>query len=114
MSQSIQIEAQLLILSILTGAALMMAYDILRILRMMIPHSWAVIGVEDLLYWCVAGFATFYLLYRENDGSLRMYVIGAVLLTMIAYDRCFSRFFLKLLKKMGRWIKIELLKRNRK
>lgn len=114
MSQNIQIEAQLLVLSILTGAALMMAYDVLRILRMLIPHSWAVIGVEDLLYWCMAGLLVFYLLYRENDGSLRMYVIGTVLLTMVAYDRCFSRFFLKLLKKAGRWIRIKILKRNRK
>lgn len=114
MSQNIQMEAQLLVLSIFTGAVLMMAYDVLRILRMMIPHSWAVIGAEDLLYWCVAGFFVFYLLYRENDGSLRMYVIGTVLLTMVAYDRCFSRFFLKLLKKAGRWIRIKILKRTRK
>ncbi len=114
MSQNIQIEAQLLALSILTGAALMMAYDVLRILRLLIPHSWAVIGVEDLFYWCAAGLSVFYLLYRENDGSLRMYVIGTVLLTMVAYDRCFSRFFLKLLKKTGRWIRMKLLKRSRR
>lgn len=114
MSQNIQIEAQLLALSILTGAALMMAYDVLRILRMLIPHSWAAIGAEDLLYWCAAGLAVFYLLYRENDGSLRMYVIGTVLFAMVAYDRCFSRFFLKVLKKAGRWIRIKILKRNRR
>lgn len=114
MSPNIQIEAQLLCFSILTGVALMMAYDVLRILRMLIPHSWTVIGLEDLLYWCAAGLATFYLLYRQNDGSLRMYVIGTVLLAMVAYDRCFGRFFLKLLKKMGGWIKINVIKRNRK
>lgn len=114
MSQNIQIEAQLLALSILTGAALMMAYDVLRILRMLIPHSWAAIGAEDLLYWCAAGLVVFYLLYRENDGSLRMYVIGTVLFAMVAYDRCFSRFFLKVLKKAGRWIRIKILKRNRR
>lgn len=114
MSQNIQTEAQLLVLSILTGVTLMIAYDILRILRLVIPHSWAVIGAEDLLYWCAAGLATFYLLYRENDGSLRMYVIGTVILSMVAYDRCVSRFFLKLLKKAGRWIRIKLIKRNRK
>lgn len=114
MSRNIQIEAQLLLLSIGTGAALMMAYDILRILRLLIPHSWAVIGVEDLLYWCAAGLATFYLLYRENDGSLRMYVIGTVLLTMVAYDRWVSRFFLKLLKKTGRWIRMKIRVSNRK
>lgn len=114
MSQNIQVEAQILFLSILTGAALMAAYDALRILRLLIPHGWAAIGVEDLLYWCAAGFATFYLLYRENDGSLRLYVIGTVLLSMAAYDRCFSRFFLKLLKKAGRWIKMKIIVRNRK
>lgn len=114
MSQNILIEARLLGASVLTGAFLMLVYDLLRILRMIIPHGWAAVGVEDLLYWCMAGLATFYLLYRENDGSLRLFMIGTVLLSMTVYDRCFSRFFLKLLKKAGLWIRINLLKRNRK
>lgn len=93
MSPNIQIEARLLILSLLTGAGLMALYDVLRVFRLLVRHGWLWMGVEDLLYWIFAGFATFYLLYRENDGALRLYVIGSVLLAMIIYDRTFSAFF---------------------
>lgn len=113
MSQNIRMEAELLLLSIMTGAALMALYDVLRIFRLIIRHSWIFVGIEDLLYWIAAGIATFYLLYRENDGSLRCYVIVTVFLTMLVYDRILSRFLIKLLKKAGLWIKIKLLRRNR-
>lgn len=102
MSSDIQIEARMLMLSALTGAGLMVLYDALRVLRLLISHSWFWIGVEDLLYWVFSGFATFYLLYRENDGAIRIYVIGTVLLFMIIYDRVCSVFLLKVLKKAGR------------
>lgn len=110
MSPDIQIEARLLALSILTGAGLMALYDVLRLLRLLVRHGWLLVGVEDLCYWVFSGFATFYLLYRENDGALRLYVIGAVLLSMVVYDRVCSVNFLKVLKKAGRWIRINILK----
>lgn len=109
MSQNIQAEAQILVLSLLTGAGLMAVYDVLRILRLLIPHRPAVTGIEDVLYWCMSAFVTFYLLYRENDGGLRLYVIGSVLLAMVVYDRLCSAIFLKVLKNTGRWIKIKLI-----
>lgn len=113
MSQNIRTETTLLLLSIMTGAGLMALYDVLRIFRLIIRHNWLFIGIEDFLYWLVAGIATFYLLYRENDGSLRCYVIVTVFLTMLIYDRLLSRFLIKLLKKVKLWIKIKILKRNR-
>lgn len=113
MSEDIRFEVWLLFHGIATGAALMALYDILRVLRLLIHHHWLVTGIEDFLYWVTAGIATFYLLYRENDGSLRFYIIAAVFVAMVTYDRIFSRFFIKLLKKAGLWIKIKILKRNR-
>lgn len=113
MSQNIRMEAGLLLLSMITGAGLMALYDALRIFRLVIRHNWLLIGIEDFLYWLAAGIATFYLLYRENDGSLRCYVIVTVFLTMLIYDRILSRFLIKLLKKLKLWIKIRVLKRNR-
>lgn len=113
MSQTIRMEAELLILSVLTGAVLMALYDMLRIFRLLLRHNWVWTGIEDLCYWFLAGISTFYLLYRENDGGLRFYVIAAVLIAMISYDRIFSRFFIKVLKKVGLSIKIKLLRRNR-
>lgn len=107
MSPSIQTEARMILVSAAAGAGLMAVYDCLRIFRLLVRHSWLWVGLEDFLYWIFAGFATFYLLYRENDGGLRFCVIGGVLAAMIAYDRVFSANFMKLLKKAGRWIKIK-------
>lgn len=114
MSLNIQTEARLLMISIATGAGLMAIYDVLRIFRLLVRHGWLWIGVEDFLYWIFSGFATFYLLYRENDGALRLYVIGSVLLAMIVYDRLFSANFLKLLKKAGRCFRIKITKWQRR
>ena len=110
MSPGIQAEARLLMMSLATGAGLMALYDVLRVFRLLVHHGWLWIGAEDFLYWIFSGFATFYLLYRENDGALRLYVIGSVLLAMILYDRMFSVNFLKLLKKAGRCFKIKILR----
>ena len=40
MSPNIQIEARLLVLSMGLGAGLMASYDVLRLLRLMVRHSW--------------------------------------------------------------------------
>lgn len=110
MSSAILYEARLLLISILAGAGLMALYDGLRIFRLLVRHGWLLIGAEDLCYWVFSGFTTFYLLYRENDGALRMYVIGGILLSMVLYDRIFSVNFLKLLKKAGRCLMIGMRK----
>ncbi len=105
---SIWTEARLFLSGVLMGAELMMLYDVLRIYRMAVRHSWFWIGAEDLIYWIIAGFAVFHLLYQKNDGGLRGFVIAAVLFTMVGYDRLISVNFRKLLKKMVKWIKIKI------
>lgn len=97
-------------MSIATGVGLMALYDVLRVFRLLVRHGWLWMGIEDFIYWVFSGFATFYLLYRENDGALRLYVIGSILLAMIVYDRIFSANFLKLLKKVGRCIRMKIAK----
>ncbi|MCI8660895.1 MAG: spore cortex biosynthesis protein YabQ [Lachnospiraceae bacterium] len=113
MSPDIHFEARLLMMGAATGAGLMALYDFLRAFRAVVRHGWLWVGIEDLIYWIFAGFVVFYLLYRENDGALRLYVIGTVLLTMIFYDRLCSAFFRKVLKKLRRCFRIRLSKRNR-
>ena len=107
MSPNIQIEARLLVLSMGLGAGLMASYDVLRLLRLMVRHSWLATGLEDLVYWCGAGLAVFCLLYQENDGGLRFYVIGTVLLTMVVYDRLCRANFFRLLKNLAGCFRIK-------
>lgn len=107
MSMQIRYEAWLLLLSLMTGAWLMLVYDLLRVLRLMIKHSSVVRGLEDFLFWIYAGVITFILLYEQNDGGLRLYVIVGVFLGMLLYDKIVSRFLFAALKKAGKWFKIK-------
>lgn len=113
MSARIQYEAWLMLLSLVTGAWLMLAYDTLRVFRLVIRHSPFFTGLEDFSYWLYAGLVTFILLYEQNDGVFRAYVIAGVFLGMIIYDRCISRIFFKCLKKIGKWLKI-IIHRDRR
>ena len=67
MSVHIIYEVKLLLYSFLTGAGLMITYDLLRILRIFIPHSYVFVGIEDMIYSVYAALVTFSLLYEQND-----------------------------------------------
>ena len=113
MSEMIRYEAGLILLSLSTGAWLMMVYDTLRILRLAVPHHPLVTGLEDFCYWIGASVVTFSLLYEQNGGQLRAYVIGGVLGGMILYDRIVSRFLFKVLKKLGKTLTIVKRRKRR-
>ena len=101
-------EIELTGISLLAGAWLMMCYDLLRMLRILVRHKNLWVGLEDFFYWIYAGVTAFLLLYRENDGRLRAYVIAGIFVGMVIYDRFFSRIYLKLLKKAVEWIRMKL------
>lgn len=112
MSSRIQYEVWLMVLSLVTGAWLMLAYDTLRVFRLVIRHGSVLTGIEDFFYWMYAGLVTFILLYEQNDGVFRAYVIGGVFIGMILYDRFISRIFFKCLKKLGKYLRM-IISRNK-
>ena len=66
MSMQIRYEAWLLLLSLLVGGWLMLVYDLFRVLRLMIKHSFFVRGIEDFLFWIFAGIVTFIVALRAK------------------------------------------------
>lgn len=114
MSVHIVYEVRLLLYSFLTGAGLMMTYDLLRIFRIFVPHSYIFTGIEDMVYWVYAALVTFSLLYEQNDGSLRGYAIAGVFIGMVLYDKIISKHFLKLLKHFQKYLTIRIDRCNRK
>ena len=114
MSSRIQYEAWLMVLSLVTGGWLMLAYDTLRVFRLIIRHGPFWTGAEDFLYWLYAGLVTFILLYEQNDGVFRAYVIGGVFAGMILYDRFISRIFFKCLKKAGKCLRMIISRHRQK
>ncbi len=99
-------EAQLALHSFLLGIILMISYDLLRLFRFFIPHGNLWTGLEDFAYWSYAAVMTFSLLFRENNGILRGYVIACVFAGMFLYDRIVSRSAFGLLKNVRGWIRI--------
>ncbi len=83
-------EADVLLAAFLMGALLLFVYDILRIVRRLVAHKTWVVGMEDLIFWIGSGLALFAMLYQENSGYIRGFVIGGVLLGMLLYNLVLS------------------------
>lgn len=83
-------EADVLLAAFLMGALLLLAYDMLRIIRRLVPHKIWLVGMEDIIFWIGSGIALFAMLYQENSGYIRGFVIGGVLLGMLLYNLVLS------------------------
>jgi len=94
-SESILKEADILLMSLVMGIILVFVYDLLRIIRRIIPHGKWWIAVEDILFWAGCSIAVFAMLFRANDGYLRGFSIGGVVIGMLFYNLLLSRFVIK-------------------
>lgn len=90
MSGVILSELEVVVHAFFCGALVTVVYDGLRIFRRVIAHGNVWIGIEDLFFWIFTAFWSFGVLYRENDGNLRIYTIIAMTLGMIAYHKTLS------------------------
>ena len=95
-SASISHEAMFLGASVLLGAVLFLLYDILRIFRRIVPHGNVWIGVEDFIYWLICTAAVFVMLYQKNDGMVRGFAFGGMIVGMLLYYALLSRMVIKI------------------
>lgn len=95
-SESIGQEAYFLGISVLVGMGLFFLYDILRIIRRLVPHGNLWIGAEDFVYWMVCTGAVFVMLYQENDGMVRGFALGGLLVGMGIYYLLLSRLVIRM------------------
>lgn len=107
MSSYLALEVRLVVMSVALGGVLMVSYDCLRLFRFFIPHGRIWTGIEDFFYWIYAAIMTFLLLYFENSGIVRGYIIACVFFGMIFYDKIVSWNVFRLLKKLRKWYKIK-------
>lgn len=92
MSALVLWEADYMLQCFLWGLCLIVVYDILRIIRIVIPHPNILIGIEDILYWICTSIGMFLVLYKGNDGVIRFFAIGTTIVTMCLVNICISRF----------------------
>lgn len=112
MSQYMHQELLLFFRTLLFGVALAVIYDCLKILRNTNGNNDALRSVEDFLYWCFSGVSLFVLLYRQNDGAIRIYALFGIILGAWFYHVTISTLLVNVLTvfltKIKRIIKIPL------
>lgn len=94
-SEGIFQETNILLAAMATGALLFFVYDLLRIMRRLIPHNTLWVAVEDVLFWLGSAVVIFVMLYQQADGSLRGFSIGGVVIGMLLYAFLLSPLIVK-------------------
>lgn len=99
MEQIIQ-EGQFFISSFLAGVFLLFIYDVVRFPRILWKHGKLWKFVSDYIYWVVAGFFVFVLIYQVNEGAIRGFAIMGMLLGMLSYYMGPQKILKKIVKKI--------------
>jgi len=92
-------ELWLFFICFLCGGSLGLLFDLFRIPRRLYQVGYGWTFFQDILYFLVAGGLTAYTLFHANAGVLRGFEIFALLMGIVLYLFCLSRFLLPLLMK---------------
>lgn len=85
MSREIVQELTFFTHSVIMGLVITFIYDWIRVLRRLFKHGTVLMSAEDFLFWLACGIGVFYMLYRENDGTLRWFAVLGAAIGMFFY-----------------------------
>ena len=95
MADLIYDEMTLFGICLLLGAFLAFLYDLIRILRLLIPHKDVIVDIEDLAFWIFTAWMVFKTLVVYNRGALRAYAFIGMFLGVVIYAFTLSKLLLK-------------------
>lgn len=78
-------QAITFLLTVFAGCIIGLVYDIIRIVRRVIPHRHWAINVEDFLFFIFCGVWFFYILFSDNYGEIRLFSFIGLLLGVVIY-----------------------------
>lgn len=94
-------ELSVFIQAIITGVIVCGSYNLLVILRKVIPHHIAVISIEDIIYWIGTAIYVFVQMFNTSYGSVRWYFILGIVVGV--FTLIFSQ--IKCKKMLDKWEK---------
>ncbi|NLL78378.1 MAG: hypothetical protein GX234_00920 [Clostridiales bacterium] len=95
MSAEIMGELDFLLRSVFLGLMITFLYDVIRIFRRVLRHGSFLVSLEDLAFWIFCSVCIFRLLYHENNGVFRWFVIMGAAAGMLFYKMTLSHFFVE-------------------
>ena len=99
MSISLEAQGQAFLLTLGMGALLGLSYDLLRLLRLLLPPRWAQ-ELLDLLFWLGAFGLLFFCAAWLEGGRVRLYLALALLSGSLAYFLLLSPAVRRLLSRL--------------
>ncbi len=93
------ISAQLYVFlySLLLGGAAGLFYDVFRVLRRVISHSFIAIGIEDFAFLVSFAVVSLNFMISVLDGKIRSFIVIGEILGWLLYYLTISNYFMKLL-----------------
>lgn len=79
-------ELVFLLRAFLLGFLLRLGYEPLILLRKLFRHPKLLVDLQDIFFWTVGSFLMFGLLFRENNGTPRLFSIVGILFGMLLYQ----------------------------
>lgn len=87
------------------GAALGVAYDVIRIFRRAIPHNYAVIGIEDFAFFVLVALQSFRFMIGVLDGRVRCFIVIGEILGWVLYFFTISIVIMGISEQIIRFVK---------
>ncbi|MBE5943656.1 MAG: hypothetical protein E7258_01925 [Lachnospiraceae bacterium] len=81
----IDIQLNMLAVSVMMGAFMGITYDALRIIRRIISHNNFFISLEDLIYWLIWTVVCIDNVHEYNEGELRIYIFVGIVVGLVVY-----------------------------
>lgn len=82
---SFNYQTGIFLTAVILGLAFGLGYDLVRIFRMIIRHNKFFLQTEDFVFWLGAAAITFWVMFENNDGEVRPFVLIGVGLGMVVY-----------------------------
>lgn len=93
-------ELGYLLLSVLCGALMAVAYDFLRAKRREKKVPALIVYIEDTLWFIALGVMLYFLAFRANSGMVRWYSFAGAFIGAIVYKLIFGDKVMRLLQKL--------------
>ena len=89
-------QAYLFLIFAFNGVVIGLIFDFFRILRKTFKTSNVITYIEDILFWILAGISIIFFMYNFSDGTIRLFMIIALLLGFLLYILSISNFIIKI------------------
>lgn len=108
MQESLTSQILIFVYSLALGMFLGFAYDIFRIIRMVINSRNLAIFIQDVLYFILSGGVTFLFVLSVNSGNSRFYILAGEGIGWIAYHITLGEVIYKCSNKTVNFVKSKI------